>query len=73
MLHFTVNLDDDEVRRLFKQAILEMLEEKNELVYEAMAEVLEDVALADAIQEGEHTDPISRDEIFRLLEGLGEG
>jgi hypothetical protein len=34
-----------------------------------MAEIIEDVALARAIQEGEGSEPASREEIFRILDG----
>lgn len=34
----------------------------------ALAEVMEDIAFARAIREGESSEPVSRDEVFRLLE-----
>ena len=68
MLQVTLNLDDEDTKKLLKQAILEILQEKNEIFYEALAEVLEDIALAKAIEEGEESEVISRSELFRLLE-----
>jgi hypothetical protein len=68
MLQVTLNLDDEDTKKLLKQAILEILQEKNEIFYEALAEVLEDIALAKAIEEGEKSEVISRSELFRLLE-----
>jgi hypothetical protein len=32
--------------------------------------VMEDVALVRAIQDGEASEPVSRDEVFRALDGL---
>ena len=68
MLQITLNLDDEDTKKLLKQAILEIIQEKNEIFYEALAEVLEDIALAKAIAEGEKSEAISRSELFRLLE-----
>jgi len=42
---------------------------RNELRYDALAEVLEDIALAQAIQEGESSRSVSREEVFNTLEG----
>ncbi len=69
MMQVTLNLDENETRTLFKQAITEMLHERNEALYAALAEVLEDMALLRAIEEGEETAEISRDELFAILEG----
>ncbi len=68
MPQLTMNIDDDEIKALFKQVIREMLQERNELLYEALAEVFEDIALAEAIREGEQSAQVSRDEVFKILE-----
>jgi hypothetical protein len=44
-----------------------MLEQRNDALYDALAEVLEDIALARAIQEGELSEDVSRDELFKVL------
>ena len=69
MLQVTLNLDDEQTKTLLKQALLEMLQEKNEFLYDALAEVLEDLALAEAIEEGLTSEPASREEVFQILEG----
>jgi hypothetical protein len=48
---------------------VEILEERSDLLRDVMAEIIEDVALAPAIQEGEGSEPASREEIFRILDG----
>jgi hypothetical protein len=68
-MQVTLNLDENETRILFKQAITEMLHERNEALYAVLAEVLEDIALLRAIEEGEETAEISRDELFAILGG----
>lgn len=69
MLQVTLNLDEKQTKELFKQAISEMLEQKNEALYDALAEVLEDIALVRAIQEGELSENVSRAEVFEVLKG----
>jgi vacuolar-type H+-ATPase subunit D/Vma8 len=69
MLQVTLNLDEKQTKELFKQAISEMLEQKNEALYDALAEVLEDIALVRAIQEGELSVNVSRAEVFEVLKG----
>lgn len=54
-------------KALLKQAILEMLQEKNELLYDALAEVLEDIAFARAIEEGEASKKAGRAKVFQIL------
>ena len=54
---------------LVKQAVLELFQERKDLLYDVLAEVIEDVALANAIREGESTETVSRAEIFRVLGG----
>jgi hypothetical protein len=65
----TASIDDDKLKDLFKSAIIELFEERRDLVRDLIAEALEDVALVRAIDEGEKTARVSRDEVFELLEG----
>ena len=63
-----VSISDDRIKELFKSAILEILEERGDLLREALAEAIEDIALVRAIEDGESTETIARDEVFNLLE-----
>ena len=63
-------LDETEIKELFKDAFVELLQERRELFYELMAEIIEDIALLKAIKEGEDTATVRRDEVFRILEGV---
>jgi hypothetical protein len=54
-----------------KEALAETLQEQCELLHDVFAEVLEDIALAEAIREGQQTEQVAREEIFRSLEGNG--
>ena len=62
-------IDDRKIKDLFKQAIIEAIEEKKELVHDLLFEVMEDIAIVRAIQDGENSGPASRDDIFQILEG----
>jgi hypothetical protein len=57
-----------QLKAALKEALVEVLEERADLLRDVVAEVFEDVALAHAIREGEASEPVSRDEIFRILD-----
>jgi hypothetical protein len=65
----SISQDDQKTKELFKQAMLELLEERKEIFYELFADVIEDAILVHAIREGESTDAIDRAEIRHILEG----
>ena len=65
----TVSMSDAEIKELFKQAFLELLEERQDVLYDLFAEVIEDLALANAIREGESTETVGRTEVMQALEG----
>jgi hypothetical protein len=64
-----IHIDEERLKELFKEALVEILEERKDMLYELLAEVMEDIALAHAIQEGESTKPVSRQGISNLLGG----
>jgi hypothetical protein len=61
--------DSEKLKELFKQAIMEALEEKRDLVQDLLVEALEDLGMMRAIQDGEEPASASREEIFNILEG----
>ncbi len=64
-----VNIDETRIKTLFKEALVEVIEENQELVSSILIEALEDIGLSRAIQEGEKSKTVSRDEIFKVLSG----
>ncbi len=62
-------VDDKKLKALLKTAIIEVLEERKDLLRELLEEALEDVALARAIEEGERTKTVSRSQVFSTLQG----
>jgi hypothetical protein len=63
------NLNERQLKQALKEAFVEMLQEQRGLLHEVFAEVLEDFALVEAIRVGQKTKKVTRDEVFRVLEG----
>jgi hypothetical protein len=64
-----VPLEDERLKALLKTALLEVLEERKDLLRDLIEETLDDIALARAIEAGQRTEEVSRSEVFSLLEG----
>jgi len=60
--------DKNQLKEVFKQAFAELLQEQKDLLYDVFTEVLEDIALVNAIKEGEETEMVSRKQVFEILE-----
>ena len=56
-------------KQALKEAISETLVEQRDFFHDVFAEVLEDMALRSAIEEGATTKLVARQEIFDRLEG----
>jgi len=63
-----ISTDDEKLKELVKAAVIDVLEERRDFVKDILVEAIEDMALDKAITQGLTSDPISRDEIFELLE-----
>ena len=63
-----VDPSPDVWKQAMKEALAETFAEQRQFFHDVFAEVLEDVALAEAIREGESTEAASREEIFDRLE-----
>jgi hypothetical protein len=64
----TATLDEARLKDLFKTAIIEVLEERRDLIRDLLEEAIEDIALAHAIEEGERGERVSRQDVFEILE-----
>ncbi len=60
--------DEAKLKEALKAAIVEILEERKDLVREVLEEALQDVALSRAIEEGERSELVTRDEVLNALE-----
>ncbi len=63
--------DKNQLKKVFKQAFAELLQKRRDLLYDVFTEVLEDIALANAIKEGEETEVVSREQVIKILDGDG--
>lgn len=61
--------DSGKLKEIFKQAIIEAIEEKKDVVHDLLMDAMEDLAMIHAIQEGENTGSASRNEVFDILKG----
>jgi hypothetical protein len=64
----TVIESDEKLKEVFKSAIVEVLQERQDLVREILGSISEDVAFSKAIAEGEQTPRVSRETVFEELE-----
>jgi len=64
-----VTIAEERLKEVLKMAVVEVLEERGDLLREIVEEALEDLALARAIEEGEGSESVSRDHVFSLLNG----
>ncbi len=66
----TVLESDEKLKEIFKSAIIEVLQERHELIREIFDEIIEDIAISAAIEEGEQTKRVSRESVFEALETM---
>ena len=65
----SANLDETRIKALFKEAIVEVIEENQDKLSSILVDALEDIGLSRAIEEGEKSKTVNRDEIFKVLSG----
>ncbi len=63
-------IENDELKEVFKSAIVEVLQERRELVREILEDLIEDIAFSKAIAEGEQSPRVSRESVFEVLESV---
>ncbi len=61
-------LEKDQLKVLMKEALVEVLEENQDLVRALFEEVFEDIALARAIEEVEGEEIVDEREVFEVFE-----
>lgn len=57
----------DNLKRVLKSAIVELIEENEELVRRVLEEAVEDAFMTRAIKKGRRTKRVSRERVFRIL------
>ena len=61
-------VDEIRLKGVVKAAVLEVFEERRDWLADLLSETLLDIGLGYAIQEGEQTPTVSRNEVFQTLE-----
>ena len=67
-----ISLNEYQIKSIFKAAIIEVFEERKDLLVEVLEEVLEDIGLITAMKAGEESAEVSREEVFKLLRSKGK-
>jgi hypothetical protein len=62
-------LDESRLKQILKEALIEAIEEKKDVFHELIVDAIEDIALVNAIRQGQNTETVSKQEIFDILEG----
>ena len=60
-------MSKDELRAVMKDALIEALEERRDLVQQILVEAMEDAGLLNAMRQGEGSGYASRDELMKVL------
>ncbi|MEM8639725.1 MAG: hypothetical protein AAGG51_13050 [Cyanobacteria bacterium P01_G01_bin.54] len=61
-----LSLSETQLKDLMKTVILEVIQERPELVQELLTEAIEDIAMIKAIDEGKESEQVSRETISLL-------
>lgn len=62
-------MDEGRLKQVFKEALVEMLEEKQNIFHDIIVDAMEDIGLSRAIQDGQTSGPATKQEVFDILEG----
>jgi len=64
-----LTINETQTRAMVKEVLMELFQEKRDLLFEVMLEVIEEIGLANAIREGRKNQFVSEEEIFAILRG----
>ena len=59
--------EETKLKKLLKAAVVEVLEERRDLVRDALTDAVEDISLVRAIEAGSRSKAITRSEVFKIL------
>lgn len=63
-----IPVSEDQLKELVKSAIVEVLKERSDLLRDIVEEAFEEIALAQAVEEGQQTEMVSKDQVFSIFE-----
>lgn len=62
-----LSVDEKKLKDLLKETLVEVIVQKRDLFHDIVSEAIEDIALTNAIKEGESTKSASREEVFNII------
>lgn len=62
-----LTINETQAKALVKEALMELLQEKRDILFEVILEVIEEIGLANAIREGRKNELVTEEEILNLL------
>jgi len=69
----TITLNRDELKRLMREAFVDVLTERKDLIENAVIEAIEDIGLGLAMEEGRTGEYVDADDFMRKLDGRVKG
>jgi hypothetical protein len=68
-IEMKTKIEDDKLKSIVKDSLIEMLHENREEMYELVTEAIEEVSLGKAIERGRKNKFVEEYQIIKLLEG----
>ncbi len=65
----TFSLDDQHIKDLLKQALLELFQERRELFVDLFDELIEEAGLVNAMRAAENSETVSEEAVMAALRG----
>jgi Asp-tRNA(Asn)/Glu-tRNA(Gln) amidotransferase C subunit len=63
-----ITIDESKLKELLKTALFELMQEEKAMFSELLSDVMEEIAMSNAIKGGKNTEIVSQEEIFKILE-----
>ena len=64
-----LKISETQVRELFKEVLVELMEERRELFFDIVIDAIEEAGLANAIREGRQDEFVDEDQVLGILRG----
>ena len=67
-----ISIHDDKTKEILTEIMIDIIKNRKDLFYDLIVEAIEEIGLANAIQEGRQDEFIEEETIFSLLNGQDE-
>jgi|Wag4MinimDraft_12_1082652.scaffolds.fasta_scaffold00608_2 hypothetical protein len=61
-------IEHEEMKKLLKESLLEVILENKDIFHDIFSEVIEDIALSEAIKKGANSEKVDKSEVLKVLE-----